>query len=131
VLVLLGTVEARGLVAGCLPVGFLNLWCHIVAEAVGGFHRLVMGVLRVWDWHMRRRWWLCVGVVLVVQLLEQRLLPLFLLVKDFDGVLELRESCSFSVDVLPSGFSTLSCYLPSCDGLLFLMEPLNLLLNSG
>jgi hypothetical protein len=30
-------------VACCLPVGFLNLWCHIAVEAVGGFHRCVVG----------------------------------------------------------------------------------------
>jgi hypothetical protein len=58
-------------------------------------------------------------------------LPLFLLAKDLDGVLELREPCSFCVNVLPSDFSTLSFYLPSCDNLLFLMEPLDLLLNSS
>jgi hypothetical protein len=43
-----------------------------------------------------------VGVGLVVRLFERRLLPLFLLVKDLDGVLELHKSCSFSVDVLPA-----------------------------
>jgi hypothetical protein len=36
-----------------------------------------------------------VGVVLVVRLLERRLLPLFLLAKDLDGVLELHESLLF------------------------------------
>jgi hypothetical protein len=45
---------------------------------------------------------------LVVRLLKQRLLPLFLLMEDLDCVLELREPCSFSVKVLPSGFGTLS-----------------------
>jgi hypothetical protein len=35
-----------------------------------------------------------VGVILVVQLLERSLLPLFLLAKDLDGVLELRGYCS-------------------------------------
>jgi hypothetical protein len=50
-----------------------------------------------------------VEVILVMRLLEQRLLPPLLLVKDLDIVLELRESCPFSVDVLPSGLSTLSC----------------------
>jgi hypothetical protein len=78
---------------------------------------------------MWRRWGWVVGVVLLMQLFEQRLLPLLLLVKDLDGVLELFESCPFSVNVLPSGFITLSYCLPSCDGFLFLTGPLNLLLN--
>jgi hypothetical protein len=72
-----------------------------------------------------------VEVVLVMQLSERRLLPLLLLAKDLNVVLELRESCPFSVNMLSSGFGTLSCCLPSCDGILFLTEPLNLLLNHG
>jgi hypothetical protein len=72
-----------------------------------------------------------VGVILVVWLLERRVLPLFLLAKDLDGVLELHESCSFSINGLPSGFSTLSEGLPSYDSFLFLMEALDLLLNSS
>jgi hypothetical protein len=119
------------LVVGCLLVDFLNLWCLIVAEAVGGFHRLVVGILEVWDLHLWQRWWLWVVVGLFVRLHERRLLPLFLLVKDLNGVLELRESSSFSVDVLPSGFSMLSCYLTSCDSFLFLTKSFNLMLNSG
>jgi hypothetical protein len=67
----------------------------------------------------------------VVWLFEQRLLPLLLLTKDVDGVLEFRKPCSISVDVLPSSFDTLSCCLPSGDSFLFLMEPFDLLLNSG
>jgi hypothetical protein len=43
-------------------------------------------------------------VVLVVRLLKWGLLPLLLLAKDIDVVLELHEPCSFSIDVLPSGF---------------------------
>jgi hypothetical protein len=58
-------------------------------------------------------------------------MPLFLLPKDLDGVLEICKSSSFSVNMLPSGFGALSYCLPSCDSFLFLMEPLNLLLNSG
>jgi hypothetical protein len=49
-----------------------------------------------------------VKVVLALQLLERRLLPMLLLAKDLDVVLELSESCPFSIDVLPSGFGTLS-----------------------
>jgi hypothetical protein len=56
---------------------------------------------------------------------------LLLLAKDLDDVLELPESCSFSVNVLPSGFGALSCYLHSCDSFLFLTEPFNLLLDSS
>jgi hypothetical protein len=67
-----------------------------------------------------------VRVVLVMRLHERRLLPL---VKDLDGVLQLHESCPFSVKALPFGFGTVSCCLSSCDNFLFLMEPLNLLLN--
>jgi hypothetical protein len=67
-----------------------------------------------------------VGVVLVMQLLERRLLPLFLLAKYLNGVLKLHESCSFSIDVLPSGFGALSCCLSYCGGFLLFMEPLDL-----
>jgi hypothetical protein len=56
----------------------------------------------------------------VVWLFEWRLLPLFLLAKDLDGVLELCEPCSLSIYMLPSIFSTLSCGLPASDGFLFL-----------
>jgi hypothetical protein len=52
VVVLLGIAEIRVLVAGCLPMVFLNLWCHIVVEVVDGFHRLVVGVR---DLHLRWR----------------------------------------------------------------------------
>jgi hypothetical protein len=55
----------RGLVAGGLPIGFLGLWCCIVAGAGGGFYRLMVGYLDMWQ--RRGRW---IGVVLVVQLLE-------------------------------------------------------------
>jgi hypothetical protein len=79
---------------------------------------------------MQRRWWLWVGVVLLLRLLEWRLLPMFVLTKDVNGVLELHESCPFSVYALPSGFGTLSYSLPSCDNFLFLTETLDLLLNS-
>jgi hypothetical protein len=67
-----------------------------------------------------------VAVGLVVWLLEWRLLPLLLQAKDLNVVLELRESCSFFVDVLPSSFSTIRCCWSPCDGFLFLSEPLDL-----
>jgi hypothetical protein len=53
------------------------------------------------------------------------------LAKDLNVVLELRESCPFSVNVMSSGFGALSCCLRSCDGFLLLAEPLNLQLNPG
>jgi hypothetical protein len=56
---------------------------------------------------------------------------MLLLAEDLNGVLELCESCSFSVDVLPPDFVMLSCCLLPCDGFLFLTEPLYLLLDSG
>jgi hypothetical protein len=36
----LNIAEARVLVACGLPIDFFDLWCRIVAEVVGGFHRL-------------------------------------------------------------------------------------------
>jgi hypothetical protein len=39
----LNIAKARVLAVGGLPIGFLVLWCHIVAAVVGGFHRLVAG----------------------------------------------------------------------------------------
>jgi hypothetical protein len=42
VVVRLGIAEVRVLVVGGLPVSFLGRWCHIVAEAVGEFHTLVV-----------------------------------------------------------------------------------------
>jgi hypothetical protein len=65
------------------------------------------GVFRVWDLNMWQSWGRWIGVVLVVRLLKQRLLTLFLLAKDLDSVLELRESCSFSVNMMSFGFGTL------------------------
>jgi hypothetical protein len=56
---------------------------------------------------------------------------MFVLVKDLNVVLELRETCSLYVYVLPSGFGTLSCGLSVSDSFLFWMEPFNLLLNYG
>jgi hypothetical protein len=58
-------------------------------------------------------------------------LPLFLLAKDLDGVLDLCEPCLLPVYMLPSGFSILDCGLPASDGFLLLTKALNLLLNHG
>jgi hypothetical protein len=54
---LIGIEEDKVLTAGCLSEGFLGLWCHIVADPTGGFHRLVVGVLGLWDLHLRQGWW--------------------------------------------------------------------------
>jgi hypothetical protein len=74
---------------------------------------------------------LWVGVGLPVCLIEWRLLPLFLLVKDIDHLPELYLSYYFLVNVLPSYFSPLSRCLPFGYSLLLLMEPLNILMYSG
>jgi hypothetical protein len=88
-------------------------------------------VLGVWYLNVWRIWGWSVGVILVMRRFERRLLPLLLLAKDLDGVLELHESCPFSIDVLPSGFGTLSCCMRPYDNFLFLMEHFDLLLNPG
>jgi Na+/proline symporter len=89
VVVLLSVAETKLLGACCLPMGFLSLWWR-ATEAVGKFHRLVAGVVRMWNLHLQQRWrWLWVGVGLVMWLDEEKLLPLFLLTKDINGVLEL------------------------------------------
>jgi hypothetical protein len=108
--------------------GFLGRWWCVVAEAKE-FHMLVVvGIELVGFGNVAE---VGVEVVLVVWLLEQRLLTLLLLAENFDVVLELRESCPFSVGMLPSNFGALSCYLPLCDGFLFSMDPLDLLLDPG
>jgi hypothetical protein len=131
VVVRLDIMEARVLVIGGLLMGFLGRWRHIEAEAKDEFHMLaVVGIEGVVFGYTMEVGWV-VGVVLVMQLSEHRCLPLLLLVRDLDGVLELSKSCHLHVNVLPSGFGTLSCCLPFCDGFLLLIEPLNLLLNPG
>jgi hypothetical protein len=66
-----------------------------------------------------------------VWLFEWRLLAVFLLAKDHDCLPKLYESEPFSFNVLPSCFGPLGNFLPSGDSLLFLIEPLNLLVHSG
>jgi hypothetical protein len=92
VVVRLGIAEVRVLfwVSGAilwqrLLVNFIHWWWWVLG----------MSYLDMWQ-----RWRGWVGVILVVQLLERRLLPLLLLANDLDGVLELYESCSFSVNML-------------------------------
>jgi hypothetical protein len=81
------------------------LWRRQVVHFVHWWLR----VLGVWYLDMWRRRGRLVGVVLVVQLFERRVLPLFLLAKDLDGVLDLCKSCYFSINVLLSSFGMLSC----------------------
>jgi hypothetical protein len=50
--------------------------------------------------------------------------------EDVNGVLELRKSCTFSIDALPSGLGALSHCLPFGNNFLFLVEPFEILLNS-
>jgi hypothetical protein len=95
----------------------------------------------VMDWRDGHLWWrlvvehlwwrLVVGVWLHVWLFERRHLALLLLAKDLNYLSKLCESGPFSFNVLPSCFGPMSHCLPYGDGLLFLMEPLNLLVHPG
>jgi hypothetical protein len=115
-----------GLAVGFWVYGDI-LWRGWLVDFIGWWR----GVLRMWDLDMWQMWWRWIGVVFVVWLFEWRLLPMLLLAKDLDIVLELCEPCPLSVYMLPSGFVTLSCGLPMSDGFLFLTEPCNILLNPG
>jgi hypothetical protein len=44
-MVRLGTAAARVQATGDLSVGFLGLWCRVVTELIGGFHKLVVGAI--------------------------------------------------------------------------------------
>jgi hypothetical protein len=74
---------------------------------------------------MRRQWFW------ERDLIEQSFAPLLLLMENVESVLHLCEPRSASIDVLPMSYDTLDCGLSSQDGLLFLPEPLNFLLNSS
>jgi hypothetical protein len=95
----------------CIGQGASCRWCvnELFGSAVadcggGGWCISYVGGRGYWGvWYLdmwRRRGRLVGVVVLVVRLFEWRLLPLFRLEKDLDGVLELHKSCSFSVNVL-------------------------------
>jgi hypothetical protein len=64
-------------------------------------------------------------------LIERSFTPMLLLTKNIKSVLYLCKPCLLPVDVLSIIFDTLDCILPSQDGLLFLPEPFNFLLNSS
>jgi hypothetical protein len=67
----------------------------------------------------------------VRDLVRQSFLSLLLLTENNEGVLQLGEPRSLSVDVLPTGLGALDCSLSSQDGFLFLPELLNFLLDSS
>jgi hypothetical protein len=54
-----------------------------------------------------------------------------LLMEDVHVVLHLCEPHLLHVDGFPASFDVLNCSLPSQNGFLFLLDPLNLLLDSG
>jgi hypothetical protein len=114
------------LVVNGLPTGSLGLKCHIAAEVVGEFHRLVVeGIEDVGFGYVVEVDGHCTCGVAV----PAGLLPLLQLAKDLNAILELCEPCSLSIYMLPSGFGALSCGLSASDGFLFLIKPFYLLLN--
>jgi hypothetical protein len=50
VVLLLCIVGAMVLAVGCLLVGLLSLWCHIVANATGRFRRLMVEATGAMEW---------------------------------------------------------------------------------
>jgi hypothetical protein len=67
----------------------------------------------------------------MMDMVERGFLSLLLLVKDIDSILQLHKPRPLSVDMLPMSLGALDYGLPSPDGLLFLLEPLNFLLDFG
>jgi hypothetical protein len=78
---------------------------------------------------MRRRWWRWIGVELMVRLFERRLLPLLLLAKDLNSILELCKPFLLFVYMVSSSFGMLGYGLPMSVSFLFLAKALNLLVN--
>jgi hypothetical protein len=60
-----GIAEARVLVVGGLIMAFLGRWCHIVLEAIGGFHTLAVegigGVVSRYVAEVGEVGWCCFG----------------------------------------------------------------------
>jgi hypothetical protein len=84
-----------------------------------------------WKWWleemvMQWSWWMWLVRDLVVQLSFT-----LLLAEDVQVVLHVCETRSLHVDVLPMSFGALHCSLRSHNGLLLLLEPLDLLLDFG
>jgi hypothetical protein len=87
-----------------------------------------------WGWwvgDLIMRWWWGVGVGLMMDMIERGFMPLLLLAKDIDSITQLREPRLLSIDMLPTSLRALDWSLPSHDGVLFLPEHLNFLLDSG
>jgi hypothetical protein len=115
---------------GVQPTGFWGLWCQFaVGAVVGGRNGCVVEVVGVVGEgfvyaFMVVGWW-------VRDLIEWSLVPMLQLTKNIEGVMHLYEPCLLPIDVLPTSFCTLNYSMLSQDGLLFLLEPLNFLLNSS
>jgi hypothetical protein len=77
------------------------------------------------DLVMRRCW------LWVKDLVDRSFLTLLLRMENIESVLHLCELRSLSVNILPVSFDAMDCNLSCQDGLLFLPEPLNFLLDSG
>jgi hypothetical protein len=98
---------------------------------VGGRDGCVVGVVEVAGGGFDYAVVVGVGVGLMMDMVMQGFLSLLLLVKDIDSILQLHEHRPLSIDMLPMRLSAMDYNLPSHDGLLFLLEPLNFLLDSG
>jgi hypothetical protein len=77
----------------------------------------------IYDASLRWRWYLVRDLVM-----RWSFVPL--LAENVQVILHLCEPRSLPVDGLPVSFGTLNYSLPSHNGFLFLLEPLNLLLDS-
>jgi hypothetical protein len=65
----------------------------------------------------------------LLPLIQQRVLPLLLLVEDVNGILQFCQPRLLPIDVLSLSVDALGSYLSSHDGLLLLPKPLYLLLD--
>jgi hypothetical protein len=91
---------------------FLCLWCRVLVEATSRFHGLVG-----WAFVAEAVGWGWVACM-------------FARAEDVDCLPKLCEPQPFSVNILPRCFRPLGPWLSSNDGLLLLMNPLDLLLHS-
>jgi hypothetical protein len=94
----------------------------------------VIGDVVIW-WRWRgnvvvwQRWRGNVGVEVLLPLIRRWVLPLLLLVKDVNGILQFCQLRVLPIDVLSLSLNTLSSFLSSHDGLLLLSKPLYFLLD--
>jgi hypothetical protein len=70
-------------------------------------------------------------ICLFVRLLKLRVMPLFLLMKGVDCLLQHSQPCPFLLDLLSPCLSVQGCGLPCCDDFLLLTKSLNCLLYMG